>query len=62
MRLEVVLEFTRQLVHNTVSRDVLALAVYAARDRTGASDEEMTALLEAVQNEHATFNVWPKGF
>jgi hypothetical protein len=62
IRLEVILEFARQLVHNTLSRDALALAVYAARDRTGASDEEMTVLLEAVQSEHAAFNVWPKGF
>jgi hypothetical protein len=45
-----------------VSGDALALAVYAARDRTGASDKEMRALFEAVEAEKETFSVWPKDF
>jgi hypothetical protein len=56
------LEFARQLIRNTVSGDALDLAVMAARQHTGASDEEMRALLRAVQNERAAYGIWPEGF
>jgi len=58
----VILEFTRRLVHETLSRDALQLAVYAARDRTNATNEEINALIDAVMSERETFSRWPKDF
>lgn len=60
--LQFFLEFVRQLVRETVSHDVFALAVLAAVERTGVSYDEARTLLRAVLAEKEQCGVWPKGF
>jgi len=40
----------------------MILAMYAAADEQKVSKEQMQTMLRAVMKEHATHNVWPKGF
>lgn len=56
------LSFTRHLIRNMVSGDVLMLALYAARSEQQASDEEVKNLARAILAEHNRHGIWPKGF
>jgi hypothetical protein len=44
-----------------VSGDVLYLAMSAARNETGATEEDSKRLLSALRREQAD-SMWPKGF
>lgn len=56
VRTEFVLAFMRALIKNTMNGDVLALSIAAAQHQTGASDEEVRLLAEAVRNERPICN------
>lgn len=53
---ELMLAFIRRLVRETRNGDVLTLAIYAARKESGASDEEVALLCEALINERGPEN------
>jgi hypothetical protein len=46
----------RALIKNTMNGDVIALSLMDARRQTGASDEEVRLLTEAVRNERPICN------
>lgn len=61
--IELLLAFTRRLVIDGVpSGDALVLCFYAAQADTGASDEEMERLKEAIRKERKTHPQELKGF
>jgi hypothetical protein len=57
-----VLEFTRQLIRETVNKDVIHLAMLAAASRVGVPHEEAAVLLRAVLAEKEHYGHWPKEF
>lgn len=61
VRVEVLVEFTRALIRENPSSDLLYLAMAAAKRRSEATDDEMELLKIAVLSErlHST---WPEGF
>jgi len=59
--IELLLAFTRALIHEHPSGCVLTLALHQAASQTGASKEELEALQLAVMGE-ASQSSWPKGF
>lgn len=61
VRVEVLVEFCRALIHNHPSSDVLFLSLRHAQHVTGATDEEMERMALAVLNEQAS-SPWPEGF
>ena len=56
VRPELVLAFMRALIRNTMNGDVIALCLMSARRQTGASDEEIQLLTEAIRNERPLCN------
>jgi len=62
IRFELLLCFTRHLIRNSVSRDMLVLALMHARDEMGCSYEDVEKLKSAVLREHDANGIWPKGF
>jgi len=61
LRTEILVEFTRALIRENPNKDMIYLALMAARSATGATDEEMRALSVAVLDE-ARKAPWPPGF
>lgn len=59
---ELLLAFTRHLIHWQVAGDALFMAMRAAQTDTGATVEQMKRLARAVQSEHTAHKVWPPGF
>jgi len=57
---ELMLEFVRALVRNTSSGDVIMLSIYAARSRSGASDEEVSLLIDAIEHEQSRLAAYPE--
>lgn len=53
VRPEFLIAFVRALIRGTFSGDTLMLALYAARDASGATEGEMKVFLEAIRNERA---------
>jgi hypothetical protein len=63
VRFELLLAFTRQLVRNTVSRDALFLAFYAAlHDCNLPEGEEAKQFWKAVVEQREGHSMWPKDF
>jgi hypothetical protein len=63
VRFELLLAFTRQLVRNTVSRDALFLAFYAAlHDCNLPEGEEARQFWKAVVEQRECHSMWPKDF
>ena len=48
---ELIIEFCRALIQNTMSEDIILLSAYAARDRTNSTGDEMQELLRRVYYE-----------
>ena len=61
VRVELLLAFTRALIRDLPSRDLLKLALLAAARETGASEGETSAMWSAIQGESSQ-SVYPKGF
>ena len=56
VRPELVIAFVRALIKNTMNGDVIALALMRARSESGASEEEVRALVQAIRNERPACN------
>ena len=59
--IELLIAFTRRLIHISPSGDRLKLAMYGARADVGASDEDVDAFWAAILGEMDQ-SPWPKGF
>lgn len=53
------LAFVRALVQNTHNGDVIHLALAQAKRASGASEEEVQRLVQAIRNEHPACNRHP---
>jgi protoporphyrinogen oxidase len=53
---ELMSAFVRALIRNSWNGDVLTLSMYAAREESGASDEEVELLCQALLNERGGEN------
>jgi hypothetical protein len=62
IQFELLLAFTRALIHNIGSRDIIFLSLLAAQKETGASLEMVTRLEKAVTQEYKAGTIWPPGF
>lgn len=60
-RVDLLVAFTRALIRHHPSGDAIMLSLYHAQHETGASDEEVAVMTEAVLGEAAQ-SPWPKGF
>jgi len=56
VRPELMLAFFRALIRNTFNGDAIALALLSAKSASGASDEEVRLLAEAIRNERPACN------
>jgi hypothetical protein len=56
VRPEFLLAFVRALIRNTTNGDLIALSIIAAKSETGASDEEVQVLADAIRNERPVCN------
>lgn len=56
VRPELLLAFFRALIKNTMNGDVIAISLMRARSESGASDEEVRALVQAIRNERPACN------
>lgn len=56
VRPSLVIAFIRALIQNTTSGDLIALSLYRARDESGASEEEVQMLTEAIRAERPLCN------
>lgn len=59
---EFLVSFTRSLVKNTVSEDMLVLSMYSAQYATGATKEQVRAFKTLVFDYWAKNKIWPEGF
>lgn len=59
---EFLLAFVRHLIRETTSSDMIWLALDAAKRETGATKEELEALLTAVSEERTAHPIYPPGF
>ena len=56
VRPELLIAFFRALIKNTMNGDVIAIALMRARSESGASEEEVQALVQAIRNERPACN------
>ncbi len=61
VRGELLIEFVKALIRNTVNGDAIFLSLCAAQSITGATDEEVEILTQALRQEHRK-NHAPRGF
>jgi len=59
---QLLVAFTRRLIHETVSGDAIYLAAASAKRDVEATDEEWKQLTEILMAEHKKNRVWPEGF
>lgn len=60
--IKLLLAFVGELIRNTVSADLLLLALDSAQGKAGASKEEMQTLKKLILHYHKTNKIWPEGF
>lgn len=56
VRPELLLRFVQALIRNTFNGDAIRLALMWAQSESGASDEEVRLLMQAVRNERPACN------
>jgi hypothetical protein len=59
---QLLVAFTRRLLHETVSGDAIYLAAMSAKRDVEATDEEWERLTGILMAEHKRGRIWPKGF